>query len=58
MGAAPDEAYARMKEAERLIAAGRRTDAEPFLARALELYRTMGADGSIREAERLLAPPA
>jgi class 3 adenylate cyclase/tetratricopeptide (TPR) repeat protein len=58
MGAAPDEAYARMKEAERLIAAGRRADAEPFLARALELFRTMGAAGSILEAERLLAPPA
>jgi class 3 adenylate cyclase/tetratricopeptide (TPR) repeat protein len=58
MGAAPDEAYARMKEAERLIAAGRRADAEPSLARALELFRTMGAAGSIREAERLLAPPA
>jgi class 3 adenylate cyclase/tetratricopeptide (TPR) repeat protein len=58
MGAAPDEAYARMKEAERLIAAGGRADAEPFLARALELFRTMGATGSILEAERLLAPPA
>lgn len=58
MGAAPDEAYARMKEAERLIAAGRRVDAEPFLSRALELFRTMGATGAIREAERLLAPPA
>jgi tetratricopeptide (TPR) repeat protein len=58
MGAAPDEAYARMKEAERLTAAGRRADAEPFLARALELFRTMGATGSVLEAERLLAPPA
>jgi tetratricopeptide (TPR) repeat protein len=58
MGAAPDEAYTRMKEAERLIEAGRRADAEPFLARALELFRTMGAAGSILEAERLLAPPA
>jgi class 3 adenylate cyclase/tetratricopeptide (TPR) repeat protein len=58
MGAAPDEAYARMKEAERLIAAGRRSEAEPFLARALELFQKMGAAGSIREAERLLAPPA
>ena len=58
MGAAPDEAYARMKQADALIAAGRRSEAEPILGRALELFRVMGASGSIREAERLLAPPA
>jgi class 3 adenylate cyclase/tetratricopeptide (TPR) repeat protein len=58
IGSAPDEAYARVKEAERLIAAGRRAEAEPFLSRALELYRGMGATAFIREAERLLAPPA
>jgi class 3 adenylate cyclase len=58
IGSAPDEAYARVKEAERLIAAGRRAEAEPFLSRALELYRGMGATAFIREAEQLLAPPA
>jgi tetratricopeptide (TPR) repeat protein len=58
VGCAPDEAYARFREAERLIAAGRRAEAEPFLSRALELYRGMGATASIREAELLLAPPA
>jgi class 3 adenylate cyclase len=58
IGSAPDEAYARMKEAERLIADGRRAEAEPFLSRALELYRGMGATAFIREAEQLLAPPA
>ena len=58
MGAAPDEAYARMKHADRLIAAGRRPEAEPALSRALELFRMMGATGWIGEAERLLAPPA
>jgi class 3 adenylate cyclase/tetratricopeptide (TPR) repeat protein len=58
IGSAPDEAYARMKEAERLVAAGRRAEAEPFLTRALELYRGMGATAFIGEAERLLAPPA
>jgi class 3 adenylate cyclase/tetratricopeptide (TPR) repeat protein len=58
IGTMPDEAYARRREAERLLAAGRRAEAEPFLARALELYRGMGATGFIREAERLLAPPA
>ena len=37
---APDEAYARVKEAERLIAAGRRAEAEPVpLARARALPR-------------------
>jgi class 3 adenylate cyclase len=58
MGVGPDEAYARLKEAERLIAAGHRAEAEPFLSRALELYRQMGATAFIQEAERLLAPPA
>jgi class 3 adenylate cyclase/tetratricopeptide (TPR) repeat protein len=58
IGSAPDEAYARVKEAERLIAAGRRAEAEPFLSRALELYRMMGAAAFIQEAERLLALPA
>ncbi len=58
MGAAPDEAYARMRLAERLIAAGRRAEAEPALSRALELFRMMGATAWIGEAERLLAPPA
>jgi class 3 adenylate cyclase/tetratricopeptide (TPR) repeat protein len=58
VGCAPDEAYARVREAERLVAAGRRAEAEPFLSRALELYRGMGATAFIREAEQLLAPPA
>jgi tetratricopeptide (TPR) repeat protein len=58
IGSAPDEAYARVKEAERLVATGHRAEAEPFLSRALELYREMGATAFIREAERLLAPPA
>ncbi|MDQ4107350.1 MAG: hypothetical protein M3138_00900, partial [Actinomycetota bacterium] len=58
ISSAPDEAYARTKEAERLISSGHRTAAEPFLSRALELYRGMGTTSFIREAERLLAPPA
>jgi hypothetical protein len=58
VGSVPDEAYARVKEAERLVTAGRRAEAEPFLSRALELYRGMGATAFIREAEQLLAPPA
>jgi class 3 adenylate cyclase/tetratricopeptide (TPR) repeat protein len=58
MGCAPEEAYARMKEAERLTGEGKRAEAEPFLARSLELHRKMGATAFIREAEQLLAPPA
>jgi class 3 adenylate cyclase/tetratricopeptide (TPR) repeat protein len=58
IGSAGDEATARAKEAERLIAAGRRPEAEPFLSRALDLYRGMGATAFMRDAERLLAAPA
>jgi len=58
MGSAGDEAAARTAEADRLITQGKRPDAEPFLSRALELYRMMGATAFIQEAERLLAPPA
>jgi tetratricopeptide (TPR) repeat protein len=58
IGSKPDEAYARMKETERLLAAGQRAAAEPLLSRALELYRDMGATAFVRDAERLLAAPA
>jgi tetratricopeptide (TPR) repeat protein len=58
IGSAVDEAAARALTAERLVADGRRTEAEPQLARALELYRVMGATAYVRDAERLLAPPA
>ncbi|MFN2489832.1 MAG: hypothetical protein ABR529_08870, partial [Actinomycetota bacterium] len=58
IGSVADEAYARMREAERLIATGRRADAEPFLARALALSRGMGATALIRDLERLLGPSA
>ena len=58
IGSAPDEAYARFKEAQRLVAAGRRAEAEPFLSRALELYRGMGATALIGQAEQLLAATA
>jgi class 3 adenylate cyclase/tetratricopeptide (TPR) repeat protein len=58
MGAGADEAYARLVEADRLVAGGRRAEAEPQLARALGLFRRMGATPLIRDAERLLAAPA
>jgi tetratricopeptide (TPR) repeat protein len=58
IGAAVEEAAARRLQAERLIADGRRAEAEPFLARALEMFREMGATAYLQQAERLLAPPA
>jgi class 3 adenylate cyclase/tetratricopeptide (TPR) repeat protein len=58
MGAGPDEGYSRLREAERLVAAGRRDEAQPSLDRALELFRGIGATPMILEAERLLAPSA
>ena len=58
IGSAEDEAFARTRQAEELIDAGRREEAQPPLARALQLYRTMGATAFLRDAERLLAPSA
>ena len=58
IGSAPDEAFARLRAAQRSIEGGRRAEAQPQLDRALELYRRMGATAFIREAEQLLAPPA
>jgi class 3 adenylate cyclase/tetratricopeptide (TPR) repeat protein len=50
-----DEAYARLKAADQLLAAGRRADADAQLERALFLYRSVGAMRYVREAEALLA---
>jgi tetratricopeptide (TPR) repeat protein len=58
IGSAPDEAYARLKLAERLLDEGRRSEAEPELGRSLELFHAMGASSFIRRAEALLATPA
>jgi class 3 adenylate cyclase/tetratricopeptide (TPR) repeat protein len=58
IGSVADEAFARTKEAEELIDAGRRDEAQPPLARALQLFRAMGAAAFLRDAERLLAPSA
>jgi hypothetical protein len=54
----PDEAYALLRLAEQLIDDGRRAEAEPHLARARELYSSMGATAYLTRAERLLAAPA
>jgi hypothetical protein len=43
---------------DRLVATGSRDDAQPHLARALQLFRSMGANLFVGEAERLLAASA
>ncbi len=58
IGSRPEEAFARLMEAERLVDAGRRTEADVELSRALAFYRSVGATRFIGEAEGLLAPTA
>jgi tetratricopeptide (TPR) repeat protein len=58
IGSVPDETYARIGEAERLVAAGRRPEAQAHLSRALELAGMMGATLFRQQAERLLASSA
>ncbi|HEX5937684.1 MAG TPA: adenylate/guanylate cyclase domain-containing protein [Actinomycetota bacterium] len=58
IGVVPDEAYALLRLAEQLIDEGRRAEADPYLARARELYSTMGATPYVARAEQLLATSA
>jgi class 3 adenylate cyclase/tetratricopeptide (TPR) repeat protein len=58
MSVRPFEAYARLRAAERLIAAGRRSEGESQLSRARAFYRDVGATAYLREAEALLAATA
>jgi DNA-binding SARP family transcriptional activator len=53
IGSHPDEAYARLRAGEALVAAGRRADADEQLDRALAFFRRVGASAYIREAEPL-----
>ena len=55
IGSLPDEAHARLRAAETLVAAGRGQEADAELAQALEFYRAVGATRYIREGEALLA---
>jgi len=57
IGSLPDEAFARLGAAQGLVDAGSRGQAEPQLARALELFQRIGASAYLREAEALLALP-
>jgi class 3 adenylate cyclase/tetratricopeptide (TPR) repeat protein len=54
----PNEAYARLRAAERLIEEGRRAEADEQLHRALAFWRSVGATRYIREGEALLAATA
>jgi class 3 adenylate cyclase len=55
MESRPDEAYVRLRLAERLAADGRRVEADEELQRALAFWRSVGATRYIREGEALLA---
>jgi class 3 adenylate cyclase/tetratricopeptide (TPR) repeat protein len=55
IGSLPDEARARLRAAERLLADGRRAEADVQLDKALAFYRSVGATHYIREGEALLA---
>lgn len=48
------EAAARLRAAEKLVAEGRRAEAEAQLEKALAFFRAVGATRFIREAEALL----
>ena len=53
IGDRPDEARARVRDAEGLVAEGRRAQADEQLQKALVFYRTVGATRYIRRAEAL-----
>jgi len=57
-GSLPDEAFARLRAAEALIAAGRRAEGDRELQRALAFYRSVDAKAYLREGEALLAQTA
>jgi tetratricopeptide (TPR) repeat protein len=58
IGSPTEEAFARLREAERLVASSRRAEAQAHLDRALAFYRAVGATAYIRDAEALLASTA
>jgi tetratricopeptide (TPR) repeat protein len=55
IGSLPDEALARLCHARRLVASGRRDDANAELDRALAFHRRVKAERYIQEGEALLA---
>ena len=57
-GSKPEEAEARLRAAEQLVAEGRRTEADAQLQQALAFYRSVGATRYVQECESLLAASA
>ena len=53
LGSMPDEAYARLRAAEQLFAAGRPTEGTTQLERAGSFYQQVAASAYLREAEAL-----
>ena len=58
IGTRPDEAEARLRAAEELVAQGRRAEADEQLQQALAFYRSVGATRYVRECEALLPASA
>ena len=57
-GMRTDEAYARLRVAERLASEGRGAEAQPQLEQALAFYRSVGATRYVRRGEELLPASA
>jgi class 3 adenylate cyclase/tetratricopeptide (TPR) repeat protein len=58
LAAFPDEAFYRLRAAQQFVAAGRRSEADEQLDRALAFYRRVGATRYVREGEALFAASA
>jgi tetratricopeptide (TPR) repeat protein len=58
IGSLPEEAFARLRAGEGLVASGRRGEGEAELAKALEFFRSVRASAYARRAEALLPTPA
>jgi class 3 adenylate cyclase/tetratricopeptide (TPR) repeat protein len=54
-GSSTPAAEARLRAAQKLVAEGRRAEADVHLQKALAFYRSVGATRNVREAESLLA---
>jgi tetratricopeptide (TPR) repeat protein len=58
IGSKPDEAYARLRAAEQLVAAGRREEAERELAAALAFFTDVDASAYVERAQAVVAARA
>jgi hypothetical protein len=58
IGSLPDEAFARLRAAEQLLATGQQAEGNTQLQRAVTFYRKARATAYLRQAEALLAASA